>query len=198
MSEINVKVRMGANFLYDLKVYVDLKENVSTLKNKICEYCVENNKYMNKMLMVVMYCGLIMEDDLGLYTYELFHGATVHVYQKIKPEKKPVPEPFDDSIVNKLAKAFRLLLLNSTYRNSLLRLCKLDSINTLILNNPGLVDDPVAITLFQHPELLMKITDYDTIKRIAEKHPALASLIINVTGSAQREMMQVILLKTHS
>lgn len=196
MSELNIKVRMGGNFLYDLKVIIDLKMTVSTLKDKICAICNKQNKYMDKEFMIIMYCGLAMMDNICLNTYNLFSGVTIHVYQQIKPEMNVIPDKLDHGIVLSLAKAFRSLLLNSTYRASFLRLSKLETLNMFLFNHPNMISDPIAVTLFQHPELLMKMTDCKLIKRFTEQHPALAALIINIGVPAHKETLQVISLKT--
>lgn len=195
MSEINVKVRMGGNFLYDIKMNVDFNLTVGKLKDKICAICNKQEKYMDSQFMLIMYCGLALADDACLHTYKLFPGVTIHVYQQIKPEMAVIPDKLDHSIVINLAKSFRALLLNSTYRSSFLRLSKLDTLNMFLFNHPNMITDPVAVTLFQHPELLMKMTDCKCIKRLTELHPALAALIINIGIPAHRETLQVILLK---
>ncbi|VVC24378.1 UBA-like,Ubiquitin-related domain,Ubiquitin domain [Cinara cedri] len=186
MSEINVQVRVGTNHIFNTKVYIDLNDTVLSLKKAICK--IKEQIVLNRM--TLMYCGIILEDSQPLHTYELFSGCTVFVFQKIKTERKATFEPINDVTIGKLARGFRSLLLNSEYRNSLSRLCRPEVIHILLHNNPGLVEDPIALTLFQHPELLMKITDYETIKNLAQNHPALASIILHVTETAQNKLLQ--------
>lgn len=188
MSEINVKVRLGAQTLYDIKVYVEIEEPVSLLKKKICE----KDANLNQTLIVVVYCGSVMEDCNPIYMYDVLEGSTVHVFKKIQHEKAPPPKSLADADLMKLGVAFRSLSLNSSYRGALMRLSKPEVINNIILTTPGLNKDPVALTLLQHSELLVKLSDFEVVKRISESHPALASAALQVAAAVHEEVLQVI------
>jgi len=58
-----------------------------------------------------------------------------------------------------------------------------------------LSEDPVAITLLQHPELLAKLNDVALVKRIAETHPSLALAAIQISAIVHDQVVQVNLLK---
>lgn len=191
MSEINVKVRSGTQTLYNTKVLVKLEDPVSILKKKICE------KYedLQEPLLEAIYCGRIMEDCNPIYTYDVFRGATVHVYKK-NPTEKPSPaKPLAEADLIKLGVAVRSFTVNPAYRNSMIKHTSPEEISNIILNVPGLTEDPVAIALLLHSELLVKLGDYDVVKRLAQSHPALASAILHLATVAFEEVLQVILFK---
>lgn len=192
MSEINVKVRSGAQTLYNTKVMVKLEEPVSELKKKICE----KDKELHEPLIEAVFCGCVMEDCNPIYTYDVFRGATVHVFKKIQTEKLPPPKPFTDPDLIKLGVAFRSFTVNTAYRASLVKHTSPEEISSIILNVPGLAEDPVALALLQHSELLVKLGDFEVVKRLAQSHPVLAWAVLYLATVVHEEVMQVILLKS--
>lgn len=191
MSEINVKVRSGTQTLYDTKVMIHLEETVQALKTKLCE----KDDKLSQNMMEIVYCGNVMEDGNAIFKYDVFPGATLHVFKKTKSQKMPPAKVLNDGELTKLGSAFRSLSMNSTYRRALIKLTKPDVINHIVLTTPGLYDDPIGITLLQHSELLVKLNDMDVLKRISESHPALALAAIQIASAVQEEVVQVILLK---
>lgn len=187
MSLIYVKVRLAETTLYDTKVHVKLEEPVRLLKKKICE----KDESLQEKLLIVVYCGHILEDCNSLYTYDLFEGAMVHVFKEIEHEKESPPKTFTDSDLVKLGVAFRSLSLNSSYSRAMRKLTKPEAINNIILTTPGLNEDPVALTLLRHPELLVKLSDFEVVKRLSIDHPALASAALQIAASVHEELQVI-------
>lgn len=190
MSEINVKVRWRAQTLYDTKVIIEFEETVRVLKKKICE----KDSSLQENLVEIIYCGCVMEDCNAIYMYDIFDGATVHVFKRDKCEKQTPNKPLTDGDLVKLGVAFRSLTHNSSYRSALMKLSKPEVITNIIISTPGLNEDPVALTLLQHSELLVKLSDFDVLKRISESHPALAAAALQISAAVHEEVLQVILL----
>lgn len=187
MSEINVKIRIGPCPLFDLKVCVDLNDNIIALKKAICE--IKDHIAMN--CMTIMYCGEILNDETrALSTYELFSGATVFVFQKLKREKYEIPEATNCATLQKHAQTFRTLLMCPMIVNLMKALCKPEEIHILLYNNPGLIHDPVALTFFQNPELLMDFDDDEMFKNLILHHPALIDIVLHFPKNEQ--LLQVI------
>jgi len=178
-------------FLYDTKVYVDLNEPVRVLKSKICE----NDKDLHEDLIIVVYCGVDMENHNTISSYDVLEGCTVHVFKRIKQDPPSVRKTYSDHDHIRLSVAFRSLGLNSSFTQAMGKLNKPEMINNLILTTPGLNEDPVAFTLLQHPELLCKVSEMDAVKRLIEISPALASVAINIASTVHEEF-KVIHLKT--
>jgi len=193
ISLINVKARMGPVTLYTEKVSIDLQSHVSVLKDKMREKddCLGTDNF------IMTYSGNVMEDSVPIYMYDIFSGATVHLYKKLKIEKyKPVNGiSTRDSELVKLGVALRSLSLNLSYKCAFMKMNKTRVINDLVYNTPQFSEDPVGITLLQHSELLLKLNDLDLVKRIVENHPGLASVAIQVSSIAYNQDVQVTLLK---
>lgn len=194
MLEINVKVRSGAQTLYDTKVSIELEETVRVLKKKICE----KDESLLETLIEIVYCGYVMEDYCTVHSYDVFDGAMVHAFKQNSYGKAPV-KPLSEAEISKVSMAFRQLTLNHTYRSALTKLTKNEVINNIMLMVPGLNEDPVAITLLFHSELLVKFVDQEVVKRIAESHPALAAGALQMAAivhDALQAFSEVITLKT--
>jgi len=169
-------------------LYIDLQSHVSVLRQKICE----KDNTLNKENFIMVYCGNIMEDSIPIYMYDIINGATVHLFKKPNVEKPQPLKPIDNSNAGlmKLGVAFRSLSLNLSYKCALMKINKTKLINDLILNTPQLNEDPVAITLLQHSELLVKLNDVNMVKQIAEKHPALALAALQMSSVVHEQMVQ--------
>lgn len=191
MVEIKIKVRFGVRTLYDSQVFIDLEEPVRLLKKKICDN--DDNLSVDKI--EVVYCGCVMEDCDPIYTYEVFNGATVHVFIQKKINNPVYPKKLSDFDLIKLGGAFRSLSLNAKYRAALNKISKPEVIHNIILTTAGLNKDPVAVTLLHHPELLLKFGNFDILKFISESHPALAEAAIQIAAAVHEEVLKVNLLK---
>lgn len=183
MSEINVKVRSRAQTLYNTKVLVNLEEPVSVLKKKICE------KYetLQESLLEAIYCGCVLEDSHPIYSYNVFQGATVHVYKKTQTEKPSIAKPLDEDDLVTLELAVCSLSLSPVYRKSIMKHTCPEEIVNVILNVPGLSEDPVAISLLPRFTLLVQLGNFD-VKCLAQNHPALASAILYLGSVAYEEI----------
>ncbi|XP_025200301.1 ubiquitin-like protein 7 [Melanaphis sacchari] len=188
ISLINVKLRLGTMTMYTEKVYIDLQSHVSVLRHKICE----KDNTLNKDNFVMAYSGNIMEDSVPIYMYDIINGATVHLFKKVNLEKTQPLKYIDNSNsgLMKLGVAFRSLSLNISYKCALMKINKIKLINDLLLNTPQLNEDPIAVTLLQHSELLVKVNDVGLVKRIAEKHPALALAALKISAVVREQVVQ--------
>lgn len=186
-TQVRIKLRMGTETLCNSQVYIELEDSVLVLKQKICTL----DKDLNVDNFEVVYCGNVMEDSEIIGGYGVMNGVTVHVFKKIKHEIPITPKTLSEVELLKLGVAFRALSLNSSYRNALLKLNKPEVISNIIMTTPGLSRDPVAITLLQHSELLVKLGDLEVVKKIAENHPALAEAAQHVAAAVHEEALQV-------
>lgn len=193
ISLINVKLRLGTMTMYTEKVYIDLQSPVSVLKNKMCE----KDNTLKEGNFVMVYAGNVMDDCSSIYMYDVVNGATVHLFKKNKTNVPERPKCVENSSAGmvKLGVAFRSLSLNSSYKCALMKISKAKMLSDLITSNPELSKDPVAITLLQHPELLIKLNDISLVKRIAETHPSLALAAIQISAVVHDQVVQVNLLK---
>ncbi|CAI6365719.1 unnamed protein product [Macrosiphum euphorbiae] len=188
ISLINVKLRLGTMTMYTEKVYIDLQSPVSVLRNKMCE----KDNTLNEKNFVIVYSGNVMEDHTPIYMYDVVNGATVHLFKQMKIDEPDPPKCIDKSSAGlvKLGVAFRSLSLNSTYKCALMKISKAKMLSDLITSTPELSEDPVAITLLQHPELLVKLNDVALVKRIAENHPSLALAAIQISAVVHDQVVQ--------
>lgn len=60
-------------------------------------------------------------------------------------------------------------------------------LENIIATTPGLSEDPVAIAMIQDPELLVHMSDPDTVRRIAELHPSLAEAANHIAAAVHEE-----------
>lgn len=188
ISMINVKLRLGTMTMYTEKVYLDLQSQVSKLRDKICE----KDSTLSKDNFVMVYCGNVMEDRVPIYMYDVVNGATVHLFKKNKINNTEPQTSIENTNAGmvKLGVAFRSLSLNSSYKCALMKINKTKMLTDLIMSTPKLSEDPIAITLLQHPELLVKLNDVGLVKRIAENHPALALAAIQISAVVRDQVVQ--------
>lgn len=192
-SEINLKVRLGTEVLYNTKMCIDLKQPVINLKNSMCR--LDDTLVITRL--TIIFCGCVMEDHSPLYMYDVFEGCTLHVFKEIKPEKRVGAKALSETDLKKLGDTFNSFSMNSSYRAAMVKLNKEEVLNNIILTTLGLNEDPVAITLLQHSELLMRPGEINTdaVKRIAENHPALVSAALKIATAVQEELLKVNFIK---
>ncbi|XP_050443077.1 ubiquitin-like protein 7 [Adelges cooleyi] len=185
---LNVKLRMGTDItINNAKVYVEVEDPVSILKQKICTL----DKDLNVDDIELVYMGVVMEDHEALGIYGVLHGITVHAFKKVKYDTHIAPKELTEVELLKLGVAFRSLSLNYNYKNALSKLSRPEIILNIIMTTPALSHDPVAITLLQHSELLVRLGDLEIIKRIAENHPALVEATHHIAAAVHEETLQM-------
>lgn len=64
-------------------------------------------------------------------------------------------------------------------------------LETIKAATPGLADDPVAIAIIQDPELIVQLSDLDTVKRIATHHPSLIEAANHIAAHVHEETASV-------
>lgn len=189
ISLIIVKARLGPGTLYTERVSVDLQSHVSVLKDKMRK----KDLSLGTDNFIMTYSGNVMEDSVPIYMYDIFSGATVHLFKKLKIEKNK--QVYRVSTKNpelvRLGVALRSLSLNLSYKCAFMKVNKAKIINDLIYNTPKLTEDPVGITLLQHSELLLKLNDLSLVKRIVDNHPGLAAVAFQVSTIAYNQDVQV-------
>lgn len=115
----------------------------------------------------------------------------VHVLKKNEPEK-PVPiKNLTEADVQQLVVVFRAFTLSFGYRAALQRLSRPEVLENIISTTPGLSEDPVAIAMIQDPELLVHMSDPDTVRRIAELHPSLVEAANHIAAVVHKEATTV-------
>lgn len=60
-------------------------------------------------------------------------------------------------------------------------------LENIIAATPGLADDPVAISIIKDPELLVHLSDLETVKKIAESHPSLIEAANQIAAHVHEE-----------
>lgn len=64
-------------------------------------------------------------------------------------------------------------------------------LETIKAATPGLADDPVAIAIIQDPELIVQLSDLETVKRIAIHHPSLIEAANHIAAHVHEETASV-------
>ncbi|XP_075221282.1 ubiquitin-like protein 7 [Lycorma delicatula] len=185
MSSLILGIRLS---LYDFQ-RVKL-ENVD-FETKIEQFKIEVSKKANlpKESLELVYCGNILDDEASLSSSGLKPGVMVHVLKKKAKEAPRPAQSMSEADIQALVVAFRALTLNPTYRNALQKLSRPDILDNIIMITPGLSQDPVAISMIQDPELLVRMGDIDTVRRIVELHPALAEAANNIAAAVHEEAL---------
>lgn len=119
------------------------------------------------------YRGLILEDESLLSTYGIKSGVMVHVLKKREPEVVPPVKELSEQEIQQLVVAFKAFTVSSSYRAALQRLSRKEVLDTIIAATPWLEDDPVAIAMVQDPELIVNLSDAETVRKVAKLHPSL-------------------------
>lgn len=194
--DIYVQVRLGVHTIFNTKLYMEPEETILLMKKKICE----NNDNLDEKLLLAVFAGCIMEDSSTIKSFGFSKKAPimVHMFKKNKEEQPVPPKPISEVDLIRLGVAFRSLSLNSTYRNELIKFRKPEGLTSSIMHNPSLEEDPIAISFLQHPELLVKVTDYEMVKHIAENHPILATIILNIASNVQEDTQVIFIKNLHA
>ncbi|XP_039291880.1 ubiquitin-like protein 7 [Nilaparvata lugens] len=170
------------------RIRVDNVSFESKIKNLKVEVASKAN--LSKDSFELVYCGNILDDEASLTSCGLKHGVMVHVLKK-KAKDPPKPaQNMSEAEIQTLVLAFRALTRFATYRNALQRLSRPDILDNIIAITPGLSQDPVAISMIQNPELLARMGDIDTVRRIVEVHPALAEVANHIVASVHEDCAQ--------
>ncbi|CAH1396721.1 unnamed protein product [Nezara viridula] len=184
MSGLHLGIRVNLNEFQRIHVEdVDFDSKIDTFKNYVSE---KTNVHRDSLELV--YCGNILEDDSTLTACGLKPGVMLHVLKK-KPKEIPIPsQPMSEQDIKALVIAFRTLTLNPSHRHSLQKLSRPDILENIISITPGLSQDPVAISLIQDPELIVRLSaNFDTVRRIVELHPALAEAANHIAATVHEE-----------
>ncbi|KAK9506672.1 hypothetical protein O3M35_008564 [Rhynocoris fuscipes] len=172
--------------LYDFKKIkldnVDLDSKVDSFKSE-----VSKKANIPKESLELVYCGNILTDDSTLRGNGIKAGVMVHVLKKKAKEVPHPTQPMSEADIQALVVAFRMLTLTPSYKSSLQKLSRPDILDNIIMITPGLSQDPVAISMIQDPELLVRMGDIETVRRIVELHPALAEAANHIAAAAHEE-----------
>lgn len=71
------------------------------------------------------------------------------------------------------------------------RLSRPEVLETIKAATPALADDPVAIAIIQDPELIVQLSDTETVKRIAFHHPSLIEAANHIAAHVHEETASV-------
>lgn len=160
---------------------INLNTKVDTMK-----VMISDKANLQKDLIDLVYCGCILEDDATLESYGLKDGSIVHVLKKKLEQIKTPVQPIPEATIVKLAATFKSFSNNASLRSALHRLSKRpESLENMVLSTQGLYDDAVAIAMLQDPDLMAHLTDPNTVRKIAEHHPALLEAAQTIAAVVQ-------------
>lgn len=107
----------------------------------------------------------------------------IHVIKKFEEPNpcQPVPgKNLTELEVLKIARAFKSLSSSYDCRIALQTLAEEEHIEKLIVSAPALSKDPVAVSIIRDPELLLLLSNPDTVRKVAELHPSLINAVKHI------------------
>jgi len=109
------------------------------------------------------------------------------------PPAKPHPTTVDpvnlsEDDYQKFRLAFKSALKNSAFTRVSKRLLQRENMENLAAACPGLQEDPIAQAFLTKPNLLIHLLDQDTLKLVAQKHPALLEAAHNLAAAVHEEV----------
>ncbi|XP_043284767.1 ubiquitin-like protein 7 [Venturia canescens] len=183
-SDLLLGVRLDTHTLQTIKLSdVDLRTKVEELRKETA-----TRVQLPKDSFELVFRGCILEDDATMESCGLRNGVTIHVLNKMEPEKPTPAKSITEGSVLQLATAFRSFNENPALRSALHRLSKRpEVIENIISTSPGLNEDSVSIAMLQDPDLMAHFTDPDTVRRIAELHPVLVEAAQLIAAAVHEE-----------
>lgn len=144
------------------------------------------------MFTELIYCGVILDDESLLSSCGVKTGVTIHVLEK-KTTSPPIPvKPLTEVDVQQLVTSFRKFTLTLGYRTALQRLSQFPILQNVMAATPGLADDPVALSIIRDPELIVQLSDPDTVRRMAELHPTLIEAAKHISAQIHEEANNIL------
>nr|XP_012217267.1 PREDICTED: ubiquitin-like protein 7 isoform X3 [Linepithema humile] len=166
---------------------INLKTKVEELKQEAAD-----RWNLPKDSLDFIYCGLILENDATVESVGLKNGSMIHAQQKKEPEPIVKNKFVSEDCILQLTSAFKSFNETPAFRIALHRLSKRpEVIENIIFSCPGLHEDTVAIAILLDADLMAHFTDVDTVKRIAEMHPALIEAAQNIAAAVHEEAHNV-------
>lgn len=111
----------------------------------------------------------------------------VHVLTKRGTPNPVPPRNLSEAEIQQLVMAFRAFTLSYGYRATLQKLSRPEVLENIIAATPGLSKDPIAIAMIQDPELIVHMSDPDTVKLIAKHHPTLIDAANHIAAHVHEE-----------
>nr|CAD7604187.1 unnamed protein product [Timema genevievae] len=143
--------------------------------------------HLPRQFLELIYCGNILDDDATLRSCGIKEGVMVHVLRK-KEKEMPIPDKtMTEAEIQELVLAFRTFTRHHSLRNALQRLSRPEVLENIMMATPTLRDDPVAMSIIRDPELLVHMESIDTVRRVAELHPALAEAANHIAAVVHEE-----------
>lgn len=187
MANLVLGVRINPNEFQRIKIEnVDLEGKVISIKSEAAKKINTENQRLE-----LIYCGTILDDESTLVSYGIKSGVMIHVLSKTEDPPAVPHKVLTKTEIQQLVVAFRAFTLSSGYRTALQRFSRPEVIETIIAATPGLSDDPVALALIQDPDLLVHLSDFDTVKTIAELHPSLIEAANHIAAHVHEEAATV-------
>lgn len=186
MSSLLLGVRIAPNDFRRIQLDdVNFETKIDNLKTDI-----STKTNIPKDSMELVFCGNILDDEVTLNSCGLKPGVMLHVLKKKVKDIPITTQPMSEQDIKALVIAFKTLTLNPSHRNSLQKLSRPDILENIIMITPGLSQDPVAISLIQDPELMVRLANFETVRRIVELHPALAEAANHIAATVHEEAIQ--------
>ncbi|XP_063223401.1 ubiquitin-like protein 7 [Bacillus rossius redtenbacheri] len=139
-----------------------------------------------KQLLVLIYCGNVLNDGVTLRSCGLKPGVMVHVLKSKETMVHGRPSPTEGDI-QELVTAFRSFARNHSLRSALQRLTRPEVLENVLMATPSLREDPVAMGIIQDPELLVHLEDITTVRKLAEQHPHLVEAANHIAAAVHEE-----------
>lgn len=200
---------------------IDLEDNgvdptVGSLLTKVIQSLNLNPSEENYQLICY---GKRLKNDKLLSFYGIKRNAVLYLYRQIKreplrdtkPNGKGKKAKFDDQEITNMVVASRTALMNSAFREMLIKLQEKDFRDNLVQCTAGLKDDMVALGNFSQDPLLMHelifslttaflrdpellsimINDQKATERVLDRHPAILEALTYLATAFHEENASV-------
>ncbi|BES88267.1 Ubiquitin-like 7 (Bone marrow stromal cell-derived) [Nesidiocoris tenuis] len=183
MSSLLLGVRMTSFDFQRIKMEnVNFDSRIKEFKNEVSQ-----KANIARESLELVYCGNILDDESTLRSSGIKAGVMIHVLKKKEKVPSLPATQMSEADILSLVRAFRTLTFNPSYKSSLQKLGKPEALENIIAITPGLNQDPVAISIIQDPELLVRLGDAEIVKRLVELHPSLVEAANHIVAAAHEE-----------
>lgn len=157
---------------------------VAELKGKLSE-----SSGIDKQLQDFIFRGLILKDDQTLDSYGLKDGSTVYIIYKPEScvsEDRSVDLDIDlDSMMPVLETA----ITSPLYKEMMSEILKSPEVfESIVATTPGLIHDPVALTILRDPEMLQNLVDSGDVAKLAKEHPSLVQAASHLAAIVTKDV----------
>ncbi|XP_018326080.1 ubiquitin-like protein 7 [Agrilus planipennis] len=186
-GEIILGVKLVSNQCQLIRIEnVDLEGKVYLLKDEAAK-----RVNVKKQDIDFIYRGMVLEDDISLSSYNVKPGGLIHVLQKRVKTEAPAARTFSEVDIQQLVIAFKTFTHTASCRTALQRLSRPEVLENIIAATPGLSEDPIALSIIRDPELIVQLSDVETVRKIAQKHPSLLEAAHHIAAHVHEEAANI-------